>query len=186
MLSDITQQDLLDLLDYDPDTGQLVWKPRPRGVFLSDQEYRRFNTRYAGSVAGTASVGGYVKVFVKGRVRAAHRLVWCIVYGAFPEGDIDHINGVKTDNRLANLRACSASQNMQCSRGWPNRSTGVRGVSRKSRGSWVARIRVGGVLLHLGSFPTVQQASEAYARAAVRHFKEFAPASARAVLEGSV
>lgn len=108
------------------------------------------------------SVYGYRRVSV-GRVRyMAHRVVWLMATGKWPEEMLDHINGVRADNRLANLREANRSinnQNVRCSR--RNSLTGFLGVSHNG-GGFMARIRVSGLEKHLGTYETAKGAHEAY------------------------
>lgn len=97
-----------------------------------------------GRVAGCDKGNGYWRVTFKGKTYAAHRLAWAIYYGEWPDGEIDHINRVRGDNRIGNLRIVSREQNMR------NRS-GVAGVAIE-RNRWRAYIWTNGRLLHLGMF----------------------------------
>lgn len=110
---------------------------------------------------------GYAIASIDRRMVRLHR----IVIGAIPGQIVDHINRDPLDCRLANLRLCTVKQNSQ------NRSTvskyGYRGI-KKSRNSFEGRIRIDGRLLHLGCFPTPEQAARAYDAAARHYFGEFA------------
>ena len=90
---------------------------------------------------------------------------------------VDHINGDTLDNRRSNLRLCTPQQNMWNRRVMHNTQTGFKGVARNKRSKlnpWKARIRVSGKLVHLGCFPTPEEAHEAYKQAAIKYFGEFA------------
>lgn len=118
---------------------------------------------------GHLSGAGYVYVAVKGKQCLAHRVIWEFVNGEIPKGyEIDHINGVKTDNRIANLRLVTRRQNRQNQRSCQkNSKSGVKGVSfHKPSNKWVAHIGHEGKLRHLGLFATILEASAAYAVAA--------------------
>jgi hypothetical protein len=144
------EERLVDSLAYDDSTGILTWsKPPRRGVS-------------SGLVAGHAHSQGYLTVGFEGRVYFAHRLAWRLAHGAWPEMHIDHINGIKTDNRLCNLRDVSRRANLQNRRG-PTRSntSGWLGV-RMSEGRYVAQIGCGGKTKYIGSFNTGEQAHAAY------------------------
>lgn len=138
----ITQKELLENLSYDKDTGVFI-----RKISL--------NTKVrVGDVAGGKDVKGYVCIRVAGKTYKAHRLAWLYVYGNMPIGEIDHINGIKDDNRIANLRDVTKSVNQQ------NRKF-VRGYSRDGN-RWKAQIRFGGKWKHLGCYKTEHEAHSAY------------------------
>lgn len=102
-----SQEYLIECFYYDPDTGILVWKKRPIEHFYNHQSFCRWNTMFSGKTAGHKSkdrYGFYLSVRVNISTYKAHRLIWKIVTGTDPCGEIDHINGIKTDNRFINLR----------------------------------------------------------------------------------
>lgn len=139
-----------ELLDYDSVHGILVWRAGRR---------KDLNGRRAGSANGRL---GYRKIRVDGHDVMEHRLVWFHVNGEWPEGEIDHINGVHYDNRIVNLRDVSRGVNMQNLRS--PRSTnkvGFMGVT-KVGGRFRATIRLNGVAKYLGMFDAPEQAHEAY------------------------
>lgn len=141
------------LLTYDQSTGLFRWRGSPS------------NFVKAGRAAGSLTDRGYLRVMLKGKSYLAHRLAWLIVHGEWPRGEIDHINGVRVDNRMSNLRAVSRNENSQNLHKAPsnNKSSGLLGASFvKQCGRWVARIRVDGKRIHLGHFATAEQAHQAY------------------------
>lgn len=149
---------LHEVLAYDPETGIFRWKVK-RG------------NRRAGDIAGSPTQHGYIAIGTSGRFMFAHRVAWAMAYGEWPSGGIDHINGVRTDNRISNLRTTTQLVNTQ-NRRRANRTTksGLIGASWKSKiGRWVAQIRFGGKLHHLGYFETAEKAHSAYMEAKRRH-----------------
>jgi hypothetical protein len=89
----------------------------------------------------------------------AHRIVWAMTYGYWPGHQIDHINGVRNDNRLCNLREATVAQNQQNQRASPRNASGYPGVSWHKRiGKWEAHITVDGRRHHLGLFDTAREA----------------------------
>lgn len=148
-MSGLTLEEVKALLDYSPLTGQFVSKrPGPGG--------RR------GSVVGFVERRGYVRVKVNGRKYFAHRLAWFYVHGHWPKHTIDHVNGDKSDNRIANLRDVSTAINCQnLRRANVDNKTGRLGVSTHGN-KFKAGIKVGGRLIHLGTFPTPDAAHHAY------------------------
>jgi hypothetical protein len=159
-----TIEQINEWLDYNRETGVFTWK-KNRG--------KRFA---AGDVAGLLSHQGYLQSTVPNCQRVAnHRLAHFIVYGEWPKGDVDHINGIGTDNRIANLRAATRSQNNQNRyRKSANKSTDLIGVSKRSDyEAYDARIAVNGKQKCLGTFKTAQEARQAYL-AAKQKLHEFA------------
>lgn len=159
----ITQTQLKELLHYDPQTGIFTWKVA-RG------------SKAAGSLAGTDNRGYLVtRLFRVGY--ANHRLAWLYMYGKFPELDIDHINRVKHDNRIVNLREATASQNQQNTTAHRDSTTGVKGVSWSKRSRrYRAAISVGGKRTIIGYYGSISEAAIAYAKAADSLHGDFARA----------
>lgn len=147
-----------EALKYDRKTGMFTWK------VLANT-----NGALAGQVAGYKRDDGYIEIGFAGRAYRAHRLAWAFVHGAWPEGLLDHKNGVRDDNRLVNLRLTTRSLNLQNQRKpRSNNRTGLLGVSpvkRRQGNAWRATIKVDGKHLHLGSFDCPQKAHRAYLKA---------------------
>lgn len=159
----INRESVEKLLRYDPGTGEFFWR-------VSSSRTK------AGSRAGTVNGHGYVQIQISSRLYQAHRLAWLLTHGVMPEGQIDHINGDRSDNRLTNLRLATPSLN-QCNRGaTSNNRTGFKGVHRHRR-RFAAQIWHEGKKNHLGSFPTPEAAHAAYCKAASEMHGEFARAS---------
>lgn len=128
----LTQSRVKEVLEYSPSTGDLVWCGKRRG--------RPKN----GTTAGSINSCGYITLSVDGKVYQAHRVVWLHVYGEFPKGGIDHINRVKTDNRIENLRCATTSENMRNRSIGKNNTSGHMGVSwNEGMERWVAFISDG-------------------------------------------
>lgn len=169
---ELTQAYLKECFDYDPETGNLIWRERPRSHFKTRQAFES-SRRFVGRAAGACDRYRLVHL---GKLYGAHRLVWFWHHGRFPAGEIDHINRDGLDNRIENLRECSRTQNVWCMR---SKRQGLRGVYRTSSNRWQALIRVDGKKRHLGCFDSEKDAALAYARAAVDHFGKFAPIEAK-------
>lgn len=151
----LTQERLKELLHYDPDTG----------IFTNLTQ--RSSSCLIGTVAGSEYSNGYIYIQLGRKRYRAHRFAWLYVYGEFPEKLLDHINEIKDDNRIINLRLATHQQNKQ-NISSPNitNTSGFIGVSwRKDHKKWAARIMVNGRQKHLGYFNTAEQASEAYVTA---------------------
>lgn len=155
--SDLTAERLREVLDYDPEAGHLTWKTT------------KSSRSSVGSVAGSMNESGYWLIRVDGRHYRAHRLAWLHVHGRWPDRLIDHINGERADNRLANLRDVSRSVNAQNQRGVrKDCAVGIKGVAAHHR-RFVAQIFIDGKHTHLGVFKTAQEAGEAYLAAKRAH-----------------
>jgi HNH endonuclease/AP2 domain len=139
-------------LDYCPDTGLFRWRKTDR-------------MKRAGHVAGSKNSNGYVSIKMLGKSYKAHRLAWLVSHGSWPDGQIDHINRVRDDNRIGNLRVVSNMENAT-NRGLNRNSTsGITGVTWHAQcGKWQAAIGRNGVHKYLGIFNTKEEAAEAYSR----------------------
>jgi hypothetical protein len=161
----LTCTEVRRIFRYEAETGIFFW--------LIDTK----NTA-AGDVAGSQQSRGYWHIGINGRLFVAHRLAWLYVTGEWPLGHVDHINGVRSDNRFANLRIATASQNARNSRMRSDNACGYKGVHYKKRlNKFVAQIRVDGRVHHLGVFKTADEAPAAYWKAAKERFGEFARVS---------
>lgn len=166
-----SQKELHRLFDYDPATGDLIWKrrddlpPRANG----------WNTRYAGCKAGTPDKDGYVIVRINGTTYKATRIIWCWLYDEDPGEDIiDHRDCSVANNRQSNLRRANSVQNMGNLGRCPEREL-PRGVTLRCDGKkWVAKIRFENAEIHLGSYDSIPLAWAAYAKAAREFRGEFA------------
>lgn len=150
--SALTQEELHQLLDYDPETG----------LFRRKVDSRRAK---AGQLAGYNS-RGYLIIYVQGRNYRAHRLAWLYVHGVWPTQQVDHINGVKTDNRICNLREATNAENNQGRHIRSDNTSGYVGVTqdRKTK-KFRAQIKVNGRYYSLGKFVTAEEASRSYLQA---------------------
>jgi hypothetical protein len=156
--------ELTAILAYEPVSGIFRWRVK-RGRAA------------AGDVAGSVSAYGYTVIKIDGRPYFAHRLAWLWANGSFPTSDIDHINGVRTDNRPSNLRLATRSQNIANSRLSNRNSSGLKGVrcdARAKKRKWTARIVVNRKEIYLGSFTNAETAHAAYCAAARENFGSFA------------
>ena len=152
---------LREIFAYDPETGVLTHRRRSPGWFSNSRAMNAWNARFAGEVAGSVGGKGYLQVTARGRVMQGHRVAWVIATGEEPD-QIDHINGDKTDNRLANLRSVTHQENSRNLKRSSNNSSGVTGVSWNSRlKKWQARIKNAGRSKSLGYFHNLADAAAA-------------------------
>lgn len=165
--SNATVELILKRARYDPDTGHF---------YAIEQRGKR----KAGDRLGYADKLGYVKIAINGKWLLAHRVAWAIANGgAWPDGEIDHINGNPSDNRIANLRVATRGQNVVNGKFNTLNTSGFRGVSRVYRKRFGVRFQAtlkrNGVNHYLGIFDTAEEAHAAYVAAAVKSSGEFFP-----------
>lgn len=170
-MSQISIETLRALLDYNPETGDLTWKPRPVSMFKAPRDAAAWNARYAGRPALTTINGcGYLTGGIFDRQRLAHRVAWAICHGEWPVDQIDHQNGDRTDNRISNLRVVSHSENGRNQKRPRTNTSGVIGVSWSlSAGKWRALITADGARKHLGYFADFYAAVAARKAAEAEH-----------------
>lgn len=153
----LTHEYLRAHLHYNPETG----------IFT---RIKASGTAHVGDIAGTLSQTGYIYISLQNKDYRAHRLVWLYLHGTFPENLIDHINGVRHDNRLCNLRECTKAENTVNSKIDPRNKLGFKGI-RKSGNNYSARATIDYKEHHIGNFKTREEASDAY----VNFVKSFKP-----------
>lgn len=136
----LTQETLKSIVHYNPETGI-------------------FTRRKTGKHAGYTSNDGYVIIHIADKQYQAHRLAWLYMYGRLPENPLDHINQIKNDNRICNLREVSLQENAKnCARN-RNNTSGFNGVMWvKQSKKWAARITVKGVVISLGEYKDKEKA----------------------------
>lgn len=144
------------LLSYDPETGKFYWIK-------------------SGKEAGTITYEGYAQLCIDSVRYKAHRVAWLLTYGKWPEDQIDHINGVKNDNRICNLRECSNRENQQNVGLRKDNKTGYIGVHycNKSK-KYRAQIKHKGKMILLGMFDEIEKAAREY-ELAKSYFHSFSP-----------
>lgn len=146
---------------YDPETGLFtriggsIWKPHHKGSV---------------PVGRKPSPSGYISLTMDGQSYPAHRLAFVYMTGRQPADQIDHINGIRHDNRWCNLREATAKQNSENCGLRKGTHSGFRGVYPAGNGKWIARIGDAGVRHYLGIHDTPEQASEAYKAARAARF----------------
>lgn len=153
-----------EALEYDEYTGIVVWK------------VKKANRIKAGAVAGGIHADGYLKISFNNKNHMLHRMIWALHYGEWPSEQIDHINGIRTDNRLCNLRLATHSENAKNAGRVSLGVCGRKGVTtcRNKTNPYRARIQVDGQQIDLGCHRTIDAAAEAYRKAAQFYFGEFA------------
>lgn len=169
MNKELSLEDARTLLSYDHKTGNLVWRKRSRCWFESDKGHMTWNARLAGKEAGTNS-GDYCHVGILGKYYKKHRLCWFMYYGYWPTL-IDHINRIKNDDRILNLRDVTKFENGQNRDEKSNSKSGFNNIEPRGR-RFKASFQAFGVKKYLGTFPDMESALAAV-REAKSHLGEF-------------
>lgn len=138
----ITVEHLKSRLKYYPESGEFRWINGPR----------------SGLLAGAVDSYGYAIIKLNKKIYKAHRLAFLYTHGRMPDGEIDHINHDKLDNRICNLRECSTKQNLQNREFSKTAESGVRGVYRSSSGNFRVRVCVEGKNVGFGSYRDLELA----------------------------
>lgn len=152
---ELTQDVLQNALHYDPETGAWTWLESRGSASLGSP---------AGSINGT----GYRYIHIGKKDYKSSRLAWLYVYGKWPDGIIDHINNIRHDDRLCNLRESNAQSNAWNRLTSSNNKSGYKGVSFcKSSNKWRACINQNGKNVSLGRYSTPEEAAQAYKAASI-------------------
>lgn len=154
----ITASEFSRIARYEPETGDFVW--------LESLTRRKAGTK--------AARRPYVQLSIGGKLYYAHRLAWLVVYGEFPKGQLDHINGDPSDNRIANLREATPRQNSANTRAHRDNKSGYKGIFKLKSGKYMAAIKEDGRLNYLGVFDDPVVAYQRYSAEAIRIHGEFA------------
>ncbi len=155
-----TLERLNEILDYNPETGVFRWKKSTN---------RRIKV---GAIAGANHNEGYRKIQIDGARYFSHRLAWKMHHGHDPKDQIDHINGVKNDNRIQNLRECTHAENARNRGKTKVNKSGYKGVYLH-RGKYRAGFCLSGKKTDLGLYDTAEEAHEAYKKAAKEYHGYF-------------
>jgi hypothetical protein len=149
-----TQAEVIERFKYEPETGI-------------------FTSRCSGVSAGTIDKRGYQKLSINSRQWLAHRLAWLYVTGEWPDQQIDHANRNKSDNRFANLRLATPSQNMANKTAYRHSRTGVRGVHKRPNGKYRVQFSKNGRAVSFGDYETLEAARNAAISASAELHGEF-------------
>ena len=171
----LTPAELRKLLRCNPETGKLYWRKRTFEIFSegnqgAESNCARWNARYADKEAFTAPLRKYRYGRIFRKTYSAHRVIWAMTYGEWPPEQIDHINGIGSDNRIVNLRAVNNAENCKNQTTPKNNTSGVMGVSwHKVTKKWAVQLSVKGKRKTLGYFTEKSEAATARKDAEVKH-----------------
>ena len=177
---DMTVERARQLFDYDPKIGDLRWKARPVEMFNNSRRSARracttWNKRFAGKLVGAINWKGYRVLEIDGVSYRAHHIAWLLVYGKFPDDQLDHRHGKRDDNPILQLREATPGQQQQNRKKSRKNTSGFTGVSwHKQMSRWSANISVNHKHIFLGLFDDPKEAAEAYL-AAKKKYHLFQP-----------
>lgn len=149
------EKEILRKLNYNPESGKIFWKY----VVEETPSDKTYNKRFAGNLAGSIKTSknkeGYREIHICGKMVKAHRVAWFLYYGVWPEMEIDHINHVRDDNRIKNLREVDRGRQNRNSFRRKDNSSGCTGVYFNKRcAKWAASIQCNKIRKFLGYFET--------------------------------
>lgn len=160
---------------YDPETGFVYWKERPRKHFKSDRTWKIWNAKRAFKRAFVTSDGYHLQGGLDNVLWLSHRIIWKLVTGGDPVDLIDHKDRNPTNNRFENLRECNHFQNNANHKVKRNNTSGVTGVTR-SPCSWIVHIgNSDSEGSYLGSFSSLDEAIKVRKEAENKLYGEFVP-----------
>lgn len=154
---------LKEYLSYAPTTGVIQWVKSPANRVKDNDK------------VGCKAKNGYLKFEFKGKQLYCHRVAFALHYGHWPNNQIDHINGIRDDNRILNLRECSSMENSRNSKAPTTNKSGIKGVTRhKDTSKWCAFIHHNRKKYHLGIFDNYDDAKFAVMESRELFHGEFA------------
>lgn len=166
---DITQSLVLDILTYDKETGIFTWNKRNPIQFKTHANCNTWNTKYAKKQAGWKNKAGYVCLNLNNKTFYGHRIAWLYCFGFIPD-EIDHINGIKSDNKISNLRIVDRKENTRNFPRRKNNTSGVTGVHFLKRESiWIAYIEDSYKRIYLGRFSSKEEAVKSRKKAEIEY-----------------
>jgi hypothetical protein len=159
---------------YDEERGKLFWRTRPIEHFLDDRARKIWNARFAGTEAGSVPLDRRYVVLDYKRYSVS-RMIFKLQHGRDPVGLVDHRNTDPENNKIDNIREATYTQNNMNMKLRSNNTSGFKGVSWSAkRKKFIVQIRMNNKITYVGQFDSAEKASEAYQKAALALFGEFA------------
>lgn len=163
MMLYLSEVELHEWFNYEPETGNIYWKKSPKPSIKP------------GDLVKAKHGCGYLLASVKGKTFLQHRLAWFLYYGEWPYDQVDHIDGDRKNNKLTNLRLASKKENMWNSKGKPNKTSEYKGVSwDRVRNKWAVYIKYDNKVKNVGRFNNEVEAALTYDKWAREKFGKFA------------
>jgi len=164
----LTAEYVRSILDYNPETGIFIWRDRAELTPCN-------RARIVGKIAGCISNTGYIQIKINNIPYQAHRLAWLIVFGKWPNKELDHINTNRIDNRIVNLREADDGNQAFNQTKRKTNTSGYKGVTwSKKLNKWHAQISINYKKKHLGHYDNILDAAKAYENAAKELHGKFA------------
>jgi hypothetical protein len=161
LVLDVNPTDLTELIRFDENSGEYSWRYRSLKWFKRPADQVMWNKRFAGAkLFQSKTSGGYNQIGLLGKIYKAHRIVWAFHHGEWPKGFIDHVNGVRDDNSIANLRVVTSEENAKNASVSSKNKSGYPGVrwDPKMR-KWRVQISKNRRRQHLGFYSTLEEAA---------------------------
>jgi hypothetical protein len=160
-----SQEFLKECFDYNEITGDLIWKEREFGLLgLTDRSIKCFNSKYAGTIVGGKTSGGYIRFELFNKKYLAHRIIYQMCYSIEKLPDdyvIDHRDGNSSNNLIDNLKLATRIENGVNKKISCNNTSGATGIGIADNGKYTSSLRIDGKNIRFGTFDTLDEAVRA-------------------------
>jgi len=155
----ITRELLREILDYNPTTGDLIWKVRSKKWFTNERISKSWNARYASKIAGCTRPDTYKVIGIFDTSYLQHTIIWVWMTGKMPRYELDHKDRNPNNNAWGNLRDIPHVKNRRNQRKNKNNTSGVTGVRKTKIGRFETFITMDGKYINLGTYLTIEEAA---------------------------
>lgn len=156
----LTQEYLKSIILYEPLTGMFIWRYKE-----ACPSFKR-----GGRISNCVEKDGYIQIRISGKSFKAHRLAFLYITGEWPKEQVDHINGIRRDNRWCNIRECTPRENMFNMRACVDGK--IKGIRKKNK-SYEVTLRINGIPTYLGSYKNLEDAVKTIRAAREKYHKDF-------------